>query len=128
MTVLSSFNTQLSDLTFQLNEMYPDDNNIFTFRQTLLILLKTNAKKPMEYFSLYVYIYKDKIMNEDESFFKNGLNYNKLNNNYVPNLDNIIDILKLKWDTMSDNCKQNIWNYLKVLIIFKEQYDQKNNR
>ena len=45
MTILSNFNTQLSDLTGQLNEMYPDDNNIFTFHQTLQLLLKTNAKK-----------------------------------------------------------------------------------
>ena len=104
--------------------MFPNDNNIFTFHQTLLLLQKTNAKKPLEYFSLYVYIYKDNIMNQDESFFKNNLNYGELNNNYVPDLNNIIDILKFKWDKMSDNCKQNIWNYFKVLIVFKEQYDK----
>ena len=123
MTILSNFNTQLADLTGQLHEMYPDDNNIFTFHQTLQLLLKSNAKKPMEYFTLYVYIYKEKIMNEDESFFKNSINYGELNNNYLPNLDNIIDILKFKWEIMSDQCKQNIWNYFKVLIVFKEHYD-----
>ena len=35
MTILSNFNTQLFDLTGQLHEMYPDDNNVFTFYQTL---------------------------------------------------------------------------------------------
>ena len=123
MTILSNFNNQLTDLVSQLSDMYPEDSNIFAFKQTLLILLKTNAKKSLEYFSLYVYIYKNEIMKEDESFFKNGIDYETLNENYVPNLNNIIDILKLKWDEMNDKCKQNIWKYFKVLIIFKEQYD-----
>lgn len=125
MTILSNFNKQLIDLTKQLHEMYPNDNNVFTFYQSLLLLQKTNAKKAMDYFSIYVYIYKPQIMLEDESFFKNDMNYSEINNNYIPNLDNIIDILKSKWQKMNDNCKKNIWNYFKVLIIFKEQYDLK---
>lgn len=119
---LKNFNNQLLDLSTQIQEMYPDDNNILLFLQTLKLLIKTNVKKPIEYFTKYVYIYKHEIMNENESFFISDINYSDINNNYIPNLDNIIDILKLKWNKMNDNSKQNIWKYLKVLVILREQY------
>lgn len=119
---LKNFNNQLLDLSTQIQEMYPDDNNILLFLQTLKLLIKTNVKKPIEYFTKYVYIYKNEIMNENESFFISDINYSDINNNYIPNLDNIIDILKLKWNKMNDNSKQNIWKYLKVLVILREQY------
>lgn len=124
MTTLSKFNKQLLDLTTQIHEMYPNDNNIFVFYSSLKLLIKTNVRKPLEYYNNFVCPYKEQIMNEDETFFKSDLNYSEINNNSIKNLDNIIEILKVKWDSINDNCKKNIWNYLKVLVLLKEQYER----
>ena len=124
---LSIFTNQLLDFSTKLHEMYPKDEQIFKFMTTVTLLKKTNPRKLLEFFSYYIYPYKNEIMNENDSFFKT-IDYSKLASNKYKQIDSIVEVVSKYWDDMENTTKQNIWQYYKILIFLKEQFDQTDTK
>ena len=84
-----------------------------------------NPKKNVDMFILYVYKYRNKVMEKDENFV--------LHTDFVSdNFENkkkgssssfiIMDSIKKNWESLDENEKNNIWKYLQVLIKLADRY------
>lgn len=93
-------------------------------------LIKINAILPIQQFSNNVYIHKDKIMREDESFFFNNFDdhekelntfttYFKINQETT-----LTEILRLTniYFKLDNESRKEAWSYFKALTILAEDY------
>ena len=124
-TNLSAFNTQILRLVDELIEIYPEDFDFKTFKNSLDMLKRANARAPLELFQQHIYIHKEKIINKDESFFLNNDFSHQAEGNSEKFLQ-IVTKLKQYWLDMSSNTKESIWKYFKVFIILCERYYSNN--
>lgn len=124
MTTLTKFNNVAEQLMDNLIERYQDhkyfSRELNLAKDKFLLLRKTNPVKVIEGILVWVYPYKQQIMDEDEQFF--------LGKNYEEDTDNeghLVKALKIKelWETdMDENTKKALFNYFKVFIVLAEKY------
>ena len=124
-TNLSAFNTQIFSLVDELIEIYPEDFDFKTFKNSAEMLKKANARAIVELFNQHIYIHKDKILAKDESFFLNNDFSGQVGGNSEKFLK-IVAKLKQYWQDMSTNTKENIWKYFKVFVVLCERYYSQN--
>lgn len=118
MSTLTAFNTQLTNLSNNLSESYPNDPDLQFSSTTINFLKSNNPRKLQEIFNKYIYIYKDEIMNQNENFLLNNDFINTtVNNDSVDYAKSIMNNLKKYWNDMDNESKDNIWKYFKVLVI-----------
>ena len=104
MSILSAFNNQLSCFCEDLIRVYPEDNDLKTFKKSLELLKKTNPRKILDLFKVYVLPYAEQIKNCDEQFFLNE-DYDHI----TQGNDNGFTITtKIKSSVSSVNCKPTI--------------------
>lgn len=117
--IVKEFNNQLNDLLRQFVSI-TDDKDIKIYEILLKGVILKNCFMPIENFKHHVLPYKEKIYNKDEEYFLNNDDY--LNN--VKNEQSLLKALKLKeiYKMLNDDGKENLWNYLKVLCFYSEQY------
>lgn len=115
MSHLTAFNTQLINFFNELTTLYPNDNDLRFGKNSCEMLKKTNPRKTLEIFKENISQYEQNIMERDEVFFKNNLNYSDALDNDSKSLM-IVDNLKKYWDELDDKNKGNIWLYFQVLI------------
>tara|TARA_B100000780_G_scaffold150581_3_gene105195 strand:+ start:3392 stop:3805 length:414 start_codon:yes stop_codon:yes gene_type:complete len=130
MSILTQFNTQLSDLISELIYLYPENKRFAVFNQKLDILRSVNPKLIIEKYIEFIYPFKAEILSEDDAYFTSKTNVDNIkdiyksdnikNQNYVP----IESALNLKdiWVDMNDETKSAIWKYFKVLILLSEKW------
>jgi len=128
MSVLKIFTNQVLDYSQQLINLCPNEETFRQFNVSVMLLKKTNPKKIIDLFSLYIYPYKEQILNEDESFFTNKDYKVYENQSTDESLFDTIHILKNHWENISNQNKKNIWNFFKIFIILKERYDSHNDK
>ena len=121
-TNLSAFNTQIFRLVDELIEIYPEDFDFKTFKNSLDMLKRANARAPLELFQQHIYVHKEKIINKDESFFLNNDFTSQVGENNSEKFLQIVSKLKQYWQEMSSNTKENIWKYFNVFIVLCERY------
>ncbi len=122
MSTTRIFNTQLFNFATVLVNRFPDDKELKLGLTAVETLSKINPKKNVEIFTMYVYKYREQIMNKDEKFI---LETDFISEN--PDLDSngasdIMQRLKLNWSYLNADDKENIWKYLKVLITLTDKY------
>ena len=122
-TNLGRFITTTQQLIDNLLETYRNHDyfykEISLFNQKFNLIKKTNPKKCLEGFLVYVYPYKNEIMQENENFFLGHDYRNDTNNEGC-----LIKSLKIKelWkDNISPDTKSVIFTFFKVLIIISEK-------
>ena len=116
-TYLTAFNNLIFKFTDDLIETFPEENDFKVYKRALTILKAANAKKMCVIFKNYSYIYKEKILSRDESFFlANEYSEIKQANEDENTVEQVINKLKLYWKELSDENKQKIWKYLETLI------------
>jgi len=115
MSVLKAFSTQMENLSNELCELFPTDVNLKTINNTIILLKKTNPRKLLDFFNLYVLKYEQKIKSNNESFFLEK-NYKEDIDDFNKNSVNIITCLKTYWKDLTKQSKTNIWLYLNVLL------------
>lgn len=122
-TKLSMFINQLSSLSDELTQMYPEDIDIATAKNSIELLKKTNPRVLFEMFDTYIQPYRQKILDRDESFFLENSFNNETGSeeSYVQTMTN----LKKCWTSMSDESKENMWLYFGVLIKLGDQVRNK---
>ena len=113
MTIIKAFNKTLLKFIDELEIKYPEETDISIYRNSILLLDKTNAKLVPHYYKIYVYIYKDYIDQKNEKFF--------LDNDFEEETGGsewcLVRAMKLKdyWNELSDKSKQAIWDYFSTL-------------
>jgi len=127
-TTLTKFNNTIEQLIDALMERYSYheyfSKEFSLAKEKFILLRKTNPRKVMEGVLVYVYPYKNQIMNSDESFFLNK-NYE----NDTKDEGHLVKALKIKdlWESdMDDNTKESIFTYFKVIIVLSEKYVAEN--
>jgi hypothetical protein len=109
--LIDTFFNQFTDFLKQLENMYPDDTDFPVFLTTLDLLKSTNPMLVVKFVKENIVdLYKDKILNKDESFF--------LDQDYTKHGDvdlNIVQKLKNYVKDMSSNSKDVVWKYIELL-------------
>ena len=113
MSILSAFNNQLSCFCGDLIRVYPEDNDLKTFKKSLEFLKKNNPRKIVEIFKVYVLPYSDQIKNCDEQFFLNET-YDHITEGSEAGFT-ITTKIKNLWPELSENNKKTIWKYFDIL-------------
>lgn len=110
--LIDTFFNQFTDFLKQLENMYPDDTDFPVFITTLGLLKSTNPNLVVKFVKENIAdLYKDKILNKDESFF--------LDQDYTKHGDvdlNIVHKLKKYVKDMSPNSKDVVWKYIELLM------------
>jgi hypothetical protein len=110
--LIDTFFNQFTDFLKQLENMYPDDTDFPVFLTTLNLLKSTNPILVVKFVKENIVdLYKDKILNKDESFF--------LDEDYTKHGDvdlNIVHKLKKYVKDMSPNSKDVVWKYIELLM------------
>jgi hypothetical protein len=117
--IVKDFNNQLIDLLQQFVSI-TNDKDIKIYQILLKGLIAKNCLMPIENFKEYVLPYKEKIYNQDDDYFLTSEDYLK----NVKSEQSLLKALKLKeiYKMLNDDGKQNLWNYLKILCFYSEQY------
>lgn len=123
--VVNTFNTQLINLAEALSDRFKDDGDLKLALTGIKTLKANNSNKNIEMFTLYVYKYRDKIMEKNEKLL---LETDFVSENLDEDDDNsafdIMSKLKSKWQSLNDEEKNNIWKYLQVLIKLTDKHIQ----
>lgn len=118
--IVNNFNSQADDL---MSQMYScsQDYDIKVYHDMFKKLKRFNATKAIEQFIIYVLPFKEKIYNDDETFFleKSGEELTGNNSEYT-----MMQSLKFKdlWKTLTSESKENIFKFFKVMVYFAEEY------
>ena len=126
MSILTAFNTQVQNLIDDLNKLYPNEKDINLFKEKFKLIKFANPRLIIENFIVYVYPYKEFIMNKNEIYFieeDNSIN-RECDKNEI-SLTKVINFKKL-WKKTSDKNKGAIWKYFQVLIILAERWFKEN--
>jgi hypothetical protein len=118
--IVNNFNCQADDLMAQMYS-FSQDYDIKVYHDMFRKLKRFNATKAIEQFIIYVLPYKEKIYDDDETFFlqKSGEELTGNNSEYT-----LMQSLKFKdlWNTLSNDSKDNIFKFFKVMVYFAEEY------
>lgn len=116
-TYLTAFNNLIFKFTDDLIETFPEENDFKVYRRAFSILKSANAKKMCVIFRNYSQIYREKILNKDETFFlDNEYSEIKQANEDENTVEQVINKLKSYWGELSGENKEKIWKYLETLI------------
>lgn len=118
--IVNNFNCQADDLMAQMYS-FSQDYDIKVYHDMFKKLKRFNATKAIEQFIIYVLPFKEKIYDDDETFFlqKSGEELTGDTSEYT-----MMQSLKFKdlWQTLSDDSKSNIFKFFKVMVYFAEEY------
>ena len=119
MSILNAFVNQTINFLEDLENVFPENNDIKIYKKILLFTKSTNPRLILDSFNLYVYPFYDKIIKKDESFFIE-LDYDEKQGGSQDSMLKAIEIKEL-WKLMSEHSKKACWNYFTVLIKLSEQ-------
>ena len=123
MSVLSAFTTQLTNLSNNLSDLYPNDADLQFSKTTINLLKSTNPRQLQRIFNSYIPKYKEQIMSKNETFLiKCDFVSNDLDKDSQSDYANsIMNNLKKYWSIMDEESKENIWKYLQVLLVLNDK-------
>lgn len=113
MTIIKAFNKTILKFIEELELKYSEDTDISVYKNSIILLDKTNAKLVPYYYKKYVYIYKEYIDNKNEQFF--------LDNDFQEETGGsewcLVKGMRLKnyWKDLSDTSKDVVWEYFNTL-------------
>ena len=113
MSIIKAFNKILLNFIEELENKYPEETDISIYKNSVILLDKTNPKLISNYYKIYVYIYKDYIDEKNESFFLN----NDFNEETGGSEWCFVRGMRLKkyWKDLSDKSKDAVWEYFLTL-------------
>ena len=120
MSFVKKFNEHLDRFLSGLIEMFPDMKKLATYRATINLIKKANARQPVNEFIAHVLPYKQYIVKEGHTFFLN-LEYDEgVGGNQVTNAEAFQ--FKEVWNSnMSDDSRKNVFKHLKLLCMLSEK-------
>ena len=122
MSLLGAFNNQMEAFSKEICNVFPQDTDLKMGHNVIVLLKRSNPRKLLELYNIYLADFKDRINNQDESFFIehdfSDVAEKNQNKEYTFNL-----VIKLKeyWSSLSDENKIIIWKYFKVLNALSDK-------
>jgi len=113
---VKSFNSILESFLGQISPLVGSSYSHY-FKK----LIKVNAILPVQQFCTYGVPYKEKIMNKDETYFKNPDNHSTIIDGGGNNLSEILRLTNI-YDKIDDESKDNVWSIFQALVILAEEY------
>lgn len=110
---LSAFYSQFTLFLDQLIVVFPEDSDFPTYKSGLFLLQKTNPKLVPEQVVTHVSPFEATIRARDETFFKERGFPEYADDNA---LDLIIQKMMQYWDTLTEENKKVIWDYVTLLL------------
>lgn len=115
------FNTAVKDLINDFITVYPDDNGLKAMRVVYKMLKKVNRKLPQESFHQYIVTkYEPYIEQRNDQYvikcLKIDLEENTSSDVITNMMRQIQDNIFTKWDLMSPEQKETIWQHMDVLL------------
>ena len=113
MTIIKAFNKTLLKFIEELELKYPEETDITVYKNSIILLDKTNPKLVPYYYKIYVYIYKQYIDDKNEDFF--------LDNDFKEETGGsewcLVRGMRLKnyLKDLSDKSKDVVWEYFSTL-------------
>ena len=119
MSTLKAFNNQLENFTVYLEKQFPDELNIKTYHKSISMLRKVNPRKILDYFNKYIYVYKDQIMANDDTFFIKK----DFNKELEGNKDSMLTAIRFKdlWTKSNEDVHSQIFRYYQLLCLLSEK-------
>jgi hypothetical protein len=113
---IKQFNEILSSFLIQISPLVGS-----TYYQQFEKIIKYNSILPIEQFLVHALPVRDKILNRDETYFKDTSNHtDKIGNN-----ESILtEILRLQniYNQLDDTSRSNVWDIFQAMIILGEEY------
>jgi hypothetical protein len=117
-TYITAFNNIVLQFNEELIKVFPEDIDFKMSKNALSLLKKNNHKKIFELISPHLLLYHEYINNKDDRFFiETDVNKFTDDSEDVP----IISKLRKYWEHLSDNNKNNIWNYIQTILKLSTQ-------
>ena len=110
---------QIENFINEMCDVFPDIKSLRIYKQQFEILKSLSSRVIVEGFSTYVLPHKDKIMNEEEDFFRNGGGQDFVQGDMVKFRDTMSDIWN---ERLSEGNKKVCWKYFKVFVLLCERY------
>lgn len=122
--ILRIFDTKLSEFVKDLISIYPEDKDLYAFKNSIKLVNLVNDTQCITIFKEYVYEpYSDKILGKNEDFFlKHDFDKEKNTNQNFEFTNQLIAKIKGYWATMSSENKETIWKYFTLLLRLCEKY------
>jgi len=120
MTSKQIFIQQTDNFMNELCNIFPSDGELLLFREKYNLVKSANSKLILEYFVIYVYPFKTRILEKDDNFFLEGGGQDELTDS--SGLKFRDNIKKLWISKMSDENKEIIWKYFRVFVLLCEKY------
>lgn len=107
MTSLQAFNGLLENFVGELQKTFPDEEGLEYFADELKLLLKVNARAPLNLFMSALTPYTDMIMAKNPALFDQPIS-----------LGEHLDLKKI-WNApgLSDNTKEALWQHIHTLFM-----------
>lgn len=111
MAMFQQFNTCATEFLNRMVHTFPNEKKIQIYLFKFETLKLMNNRKPVEMFMDNIYPFGEQIMTHNEDFFKKD--------EFVNSAENISGKIGLidHWDSINDETKNAIWEYIKGLYI-----------
>ncbi len=111
MATFQQFNTYATEFLNRMVQTFPDEKKIQVYLFKFETLKLMNNRKPVEMFMDNIYPFGEQIMTHNENFFKKD--------EFVNSAENISGKIGLidHWDSINNETKNAIWEYIKGLYI-----------
>lgn len=105
------FNDMALTFLSRMEETFPNEPKIRSYKQQFIILKDIDPKKPVTMFISNMELFGENILSKNEYFFKQE--------NIVKNAESISGKLGLikYWDNLTETTKNSIWEYIQGLYI-----------
>ena len=120
MSFVKKFNEHLDRFISGLIEMFPDMKKLVTYRATINLIKKANARQPVDAFIEHVLPHKQHIVKEDHVFFLNMEYDESVGGDQETNAD-AIQMKEIWKSDMSDESRKNVFKHLKLLCMLSEK-------
>jgi hypothetical protein len=120
MSFVKKFNEQLDRFIGGLIETFPDLKKLSTYRTSIFLIQKANARKPVEMFREYVLPHKIHILNENQEFFLNH-DYGEEDGGTENTAVEAMQFKELWSKSMTEESRKNVFKHLKLLCMLAEK-------
>lgn len=123
---VSMFHMYAAEFLASMLQLDPTNEQLVEYNNHYEMLHNSNKLQAIEYYYEFVYKYKQHILNQDIDYFLNIED----NQQIQKHKDSLLHALQLRnlWNNFSDNekdiNKEHIFQYLKILLYYTEQYYQ----
>lgn len=124
---VAMFNDTIIEFLNDLLRVSKEDKDIKKFKTSIIMLKTVQEQKPSELFHRYVSPYYDRIRQKNEDFFKSHRDIYKRGDAALAAVhgenvtDELIDKLRDMWDSLAEEDRENVWNYMLVLMRLCEK-------